>query len=219
MDAFVRGFPLVATFALGAAHAFAWRTSSPIAAWLILGAAYLVVAAMAAFILRREEALGEAFEVVSGDVSRGIGGAALIVFAGYAVGILAIKVAPAFTSRELSTLVQVRAAVAPEWKRAAAIVAFAVAEELVFRAAATHVLEERFGSKRAPWLASALYVVAAIPSLHPGVIAAAIGVGAVTAFVVAQWRRPFIAMVAHAAFTWVALELVLPILWAKRVVP
>jgi membrane protease YdiL (CAAX protease family) len=217
MEALRRLYPLLATVVLGGAHAFAWRASAPIVAWLVLGAAYALIAGLGVLMLAREEALKETFELLAGDVSRGIAGAALVILLAYGTGIAIMKVAPAFGTRELGALLQVRAAVQAEWMRAILVIAIVVAEELVFRAAVTHVFEEKFGSVRAPWIASALYVATTLPSMRPAVIAASIAVGAVTAFVVARFRRPVIAMVAHATFTWVAMELLLPLLWQRHV--
>ncbi|MGZ3419194.1 MAG: CPBP family glutamic-type intramembrane protease [Polyangiales bacterium] len=216
MEAIRKLYPILATVLLGAAHGFAWRSSAPSATWLVLGAAYTLVALLGAAMLAREEALKETFEMIAGDVSRGIAGGALIIVLAYGGGIVLMKISPAFMARELGVALQVRAAVPVEWQRALAVVVLVVAEELIFRAAVTHVLEEKMGSVRAPWVASALCVVAALPSLRPSVIAVAVATSAVAAFLVARFRRPVIAMVSHAAFAWVALELVLPILWQRR---
>jgi membrane protease YdiL (CAAX protease family) len=216
MEALRRLYPILATVLLGTAHGVAWRMSAPSATWLVLAAAYTLVAILGAAILAREEALGETFEMKAGDVSRGIAGGALVIVVAYLGGIAFLRMSPPFAARELGALLQVRASVPVEWQRALAVIVFVIAQELVFRAVVVHVLEEKVGSQRAPWLASALYVVSMLPSLRPAVIAAAVGIGAVTAFLVVRFRRPVIAMVANAAFTWVALELILPILWQRR---
>ena len=91
--------------------------------------------------------------------------------------------------------------------------ALAACEEVVFRGAITLFLEERFGSDRAPWVASGLYVLAMIPSLRPSVLVAAIAISLSTAFLVARFRRVTPALVAHAVFGWLAVEFVLPNLW------
>jgi membrane protease YdiL (CAAX protease family) len=176
----------------------------------------MLAALLGAVMLAREEALRETFEMKAGDVSRGIAGAALIIVLAYLGGIALLKVSPPFAARELGAVLQVRASVPAEWQRGLAVIVFVIAEELVFRAAVIHVLEEKTGSERAPWIAGALYTVAMIPSMRPILIAAAAAIGAVTAFLMVRFRRPVIAMVAHAAFTWVAMELILPILWQRR---
>lgn len=216
MEALRRLYPILATVLIGAAHGVAWHLGVPSATWLVLGVAYTLVALLGAVMLAREEALRETFEMKAGDVSRGIAGAATIIVVAYLGGIVLLKLAPPFAARELGVVLQVRASVPIEWQRGLAVIVFVIAEELVFRAAVIHVLEEKTGSERAPWIAGALYVAAMLPSMRPLVIAAAGLVGAVTAFLMVRFRRPVIAMVAHAAFTWVAMELILPILWQRR---
>lgn len=215
MGALARLLPIVATALVGVAHAFAWRSTSPAAVWVVLAVAYLPLVILSLVVLARDEVLRDSFQLVAGDISRGIGAAALMVAVVTGAGWLGLKIAPDLAVRELSTVLQLRAAVPVEWQRGLAVVLFAAAEETVFRGALTHVLEERFGSVRAPWVASALYVIAMLPALRPAVVFGAIVVGATTAFVVARWRRPLVAIIAHAAFTWIALELVVPIFWAR----
>jgi membrane protease YdiL (CAAX protease family) len=163
--------------------------------------------------------LAEAMQLVPGDVSRGIGGAVVGVVLLIGIGFVGIKVSPMRSFDELRTLIFVATRIPVEWKRALALVAFAACEEIVFRGAVSAFLESRFGSARAPWIASALYVMTTIPSLHPAVISAAVVIGAVTAFLVSRFRRVTLAIVAHAAFAWLAVEFVLPALWQKLLVP
>jgi hypothetical protein len=219
MELLARAFPLLATIAVGAAHAFAWRGAALVGTWGPLCAAYAVLALLALMLLRREEVLGETLQLVPGDVSRGIAGAAVAVALLLGVGLLCVRFAPMRTFEELRALIFVATRVPLEWQRALALVALAASSELVFRGAVGVQLEGRYGSARAPWLASALYVLAAIPSLHPAVIAAAAVVGTVTAFLVSRFRRVTLAMVTHAAFAWLAVEFVLPSLWQKLLVP
>ncbi len=215
MERLTRLLPIVATLLVGAANAIAFRGETASGPWITQAMVWAPLLALALLVLAREEMLKDTFALVPGDVSRGIAGAALIVVVAYVGGRLALKVAPLPILEELRTTLVIRNAISPEWKRALVVVAFAAAEEIVFRGAVTVTLEERFGSARAPWVASGLYVVAMIPTLRPSIIGAAIALGAVTAFVVARYRRPFIAIVAHAAFVWVVLEIVTPFLYAK----
>ncbi len=219
MGALARLLPIVATALVGVAHAFAWRSTSPAATWVVIAVAYLPLVVLSLVVLARDEVLRDTFQLVAGDISRGIGAAAAMVAVVTGAGLLALKVAPEIAVKELSAVLQLRAAVPVEWQRGLAVVTLAAAEEIVFRGALTHVLEERFGSARAPWVASALYAIAMLPALRPSVIFAAIVVAVATAFVVARWRRPLVAIIAHAAFTWVAIELVAPILWARALQP
>lgn len=212
MEAFARLFPFLATAIVGAAHAVAWR-GTPQGAWLALGAAYGVLLLASLFLLRREELLEETFRLVPGDVSRGIGAAAFTLVLLVGASWVGVRMAPRLAFTELQTAIFTATAIASEWKRALAIVAFAAAEEIVFRGAVTAFLEERFGSVRAPWVASGMYVLATIPSLHPAMIGAAVLVSVTTAFVVSRWRRIVIAIVAHAVFSWLATEFVVAYFW------
>jgi membrane protease YdiL (CAAX protease family) len=213
MERFARLFPFFATMVVGVAQAMAWRAQTAQGSWIALAVAWAALAAIALYLIRREEMTSDLFALVPGDVSRGIGGAAVSVLVLAAVGWLGIKFAPERAFAELRSLIFVATGVPVEWKRALAIIALAACEEIVFRGAITLFLEERFGSNRAPWVASGLYVLATVPSLRPPVILAAAVIGASTAFLVARYRRVTLAIVAHAAFAWLAVEFVLPNLW------
>jgi membrane protease YdiL (CAAX protease family) len=219
MERVARLFPFLATIVLGVAQAVAWRSSSGATTWLVLGVACAALLVMSLFLLRREELLAESFAVVPGDISRGIGGSAVAVMVTALCGFAAVRFAPTRAFEELRSLIFVATAVKVEWQRAFAIVALAACEEITFRGAVSAFLEERFGSARAPWVASGLYVLATVPSLRPSVILAAVVIGAVTAFLVARYRRLVIAIVAHAAFAWLAVEFVLPTLWQRLLQP
>lgn len=219
MESLARFFPLLATVAVGAAHAVAWRTNATYGAWATFAIAWGVLVVLALLLMRREEVLSESMQLVPGDVSRGIGGAVVAVGLLLGIGFLGVKVAPMRAFDELRTLIFVATRIPVEWQRALAIVALAACEEIVFRGAVSVFLESRFGSVRAPWIASALYVLTAVPSLHPAIISAAVVIGAVTAFLVSRFRRVTPAIVAHAAFSWLAVEFVLPALWQKLLVP
>lgn len=219
MELLVRVFPLLATVLVGAAHAVAWRSTATYGAWAIFAVTWTVLALLSLALLRREEVLADSMKLVPGDVSRGIGGAVVAVVLLLGVGFAGVKFSPMRSFEELRTLIFLATRVPVEWQRALALVALAACQEVVFRGAVSLFLETRFGSARAPWIASALYVLTAVPSLHPAVIAAAAVIGAVTAFLVSRFRRVTVAIIAHAAFAWLAVEFVLPALWQKLLVP
>ena len=213
MERFARLFPFLATMVIGAANSIAWRAQTAGGSWATLAIAWAVVTAVALYLIKREEMLRETFELVPGDVSRGIGGAAAAVLLLAAIGYAGVRFAPQRAFDELRAVIFAATGIAVEWKRALALIAFAAGAEVVFRGAATLFLEERFGSNRAPWVASGLYVMATVPSLRPSVMIAAMAISVSTAFLVARFRRVTIAIVAHAAFAWLAVEFVLPNLW------
>lgn len=213
MERFATLFPYFATMVLGAANAYAFRATSPQTTWLVLAGAWAVLLLLALFLMRREEMLTESFQLIPGDISRGIGGAAVAVLLLAGLGWAGSRLMPMRAFEELRGLIVIATALAVEWKRALALVALAASQEVVFRGTVSLFLEPRFGSARAPWVASGLYFLAMVPSLRPSVMLAAIAIGSVTAFLVARFRRLPIAMVAHAAFAWLAVEFVLPNLW------
>jgi membrane protease YdiL (CAAX protease family) len=99
--------------------------------------------------------------------------------------------------------------------RVTAIVIFAAVEEILWRGAVVHALEGRVGSRRAPWIASALFVVSILPSLHASLIAAAVILGGITAYLRMRLGRLSVPIVVHAVFTWITVEMILPTLWEK----
>lgn len=214
-----RAFPFLATLVIGVAQAIAWRASAPMTTWMVLAGAWAAMLIASLFLLRREELLAESFRVVPGDISRGIGGAAVAVMLIALAGFAGVRLMPTRIFDELRTLIYVATAVKVEWHRAVAIVGLAACEEIAFRGAVAAFLEERFGSARAPYAASALYVLSTVPSLRPSVILASIIVGGITAFLIARFQRLIIAIVAHAAFSWLAIEFVVPTLWQNLMRP
>lgn len=219
MELLARVFPILATVIVGAVQAVAWRSGTLVGAWGSIAVAYGLLALLAVLLLRREEILGESMQIVPGDVSRGIGGAVVGVVLLIGVGLAGVKLSPARSFGELNAIIFVATRVPLEWQRALALIALAACTEVVFRGATSVILESRFGSARAPWIASALYVLTTVPSLHPAVISAAIVIGAVTAFLVSRFRRVTMAIIAHAAFAWLAVEFVVPALWQRLVMP
>lgn len=219
MERFATFFPFFATMIVGAANAVAFRQPQPGMTWMVLAVAWGLLAIAAMYLMRREEMVAESFTIVPGDISRGMGGAALAIVLLSGVAFVGIRVMPERAFGELRALIYVATAVPVEWKRALAIVAFAAAEELVFRGTVTLFLEPRFGSSRAPWVASGLYVLTTLPTLKPSMTVAALIIGGVTAFLVSRFRRLPIAIVAHGVFAWLAVEFVLPQVWQALLRP
>ena len=206
--------PWLATVLVGLAHVLAWRDAFGVSAWAWLGLLYAPLVVLSWLQLRRDGVLGTLLRPVPGDAARGIAGAALGVAVVYGVARIALRVTPDVVARDLLGLIRVAIAV-PTAPRAAAIVAFAFVEELVWRGAVTHALEGPLGSRRAPWAASALFVVAVIPSMHPALIVAGVCLGVVTALLRSMTGRLSVPIVVHAAFTWITVEMILPSLWEK----
>ena len=218
MELLLRAFPILATVVVGAAHAIAWRSASTLGSWGAFAIAFGALAALAVLLLRREEVLGESLRLVPGDVSRGIAGAVVAVLAVVGLGLLAVRAQPLRSFDELRALIFVATRVPLEWQRALGLVGLAACSELIFRGAVSVALEGRLGSTKAPLAASALYVLAAVPSLRPSVVTATLVIGAVTGLLTSRLRRITPAIVAHAAFAWLAVEFVLPSLWQRLLV-
>lgn len=210
-----RAWPLGAALVTAIASFLAFKAPGAMTwAWLV--SANLALGAAALVWLRREEILVETIKLEPGDISRGIGAAALGVGIALAAGEVGMRVATHRTGEEVLQLLRIRQAVTPEVKRAGLVIAAAFAEEIVWRGAVTQALAVRFGSTRAPWIASAIGVAAVVPTMRPGVILGAVVVGALSAGLVQRFRgRIAPAMVAHAALTWVVTEIVLLHLWQK----
>jgi membrane protease YdiL (CAAX protease family) len=210
----VRAFPVLATALVALAHALAWRSAFGVSAWVWIAMFYAPVSIVAYLVLAREEVLGTLLRPVAGDAARGIGSGAAGLVALYGLALAALHFFPVFVTKDLYGIIRVAAA-APTAVRATAIILFSVVEEIVWRGAVAHALESRVGSKRAPWIASALFVVSVVPSLHASLIAAAVILGTITAWLRARLGRLSVPIVVHAVFTWITVEMILPTLWEK----
>jgi membrane protease YdiL (CAAX protease family) len=209
-----RFFPAFATLLIGAALGLAMRASgSPALPWLYAGVAYVICAALALVYLRSEEALTEQLQYKGGDATRGLLAAAGALVVVYGASVAALALLPTFATRELTTVVRTVVAVPEKWQRLCAIVVLAAAEEIVWRGAVLHALEARIGSARAPWVAGALYVASLVPTLRLPMIGAAAVLAVATTLVVRRTGRVTPAIIGHAMFTWLAIELILPALW------
>jgi membrane protease YdiL (CAAX protease family) len=208
------GLPIVATVLVGLAHSLAWRSFLGLNPWIWIALGYAPLFAISISILRKDEVLGELFKPVAGDLSRGIIAAAGSLAFLYGVARVGLRLSPEVVARDLTGVIRVAASVSAT-TRGLGIFVFAVVEEIVWRGAVVHVLEEKHGTGRAAWIASALFVVAVVPSLHPGLMVAGVALGISTALVVSRFRRLSIAVVVHAFFTWIAVEMMLPHFWEK----
>ena len=210
-----RALPIVAALVTGLCGFMGFRAiGASTWWWLVGGNAVLGVAALA--YLKREEILVDTVKLEPGDISRGIGAAAVGIALAIGAGSLGLTFLPLRTGEEVLQLLQIRKAVTPEAKRAALVIGAAFAEEIVWRGAVTQALAPRFGSKRAPWIASLIGVLALAPTMRPAVILGGVAVSAMgAALVQRQQGRIAPAMVAHAVFTWVVSEMVVLHLWQK----
>jgi membrane protease YdiL (CAAX protease family) len=133
----------------------------------------------------------------------------------YGLALAGVAKLPTLVVKDLTPVIAVKGALPENWMRAGGVVAFAAIEEVVWRGAVTRAFEASQGSRRAPWIASLLFVVAVVPSMHPSLIVAAIALGVVAAFVFQRTGRLLPTIIAHAMFTWLAVELVLPVVWDR----
>jgi membrane protease YdiL (CAAX protease family) len=210
-----RTFPLLATLLIGAALGFAMRASGSAAApWIYAGVGYALCAVLALVYLRGEDALKEQLEYRGGDATRGLLAAAGALVVVYGASVAALALLPTFATRELRSVVWAVVGLPEKWQRFCAIVALAAAEEIVWRGAVLRMLEARLGSARAPWLAGALYVLSVVPTLKTPMIGAAAVLAVATTLIVRRTGRVTPAIIGHAMFTWLALELILPALWS-----
>lgn len=209
-----RFFPSFATLLIGAALGLAMRASgAPALPWIYAGVAYALCAGLALAYLRSEGALKEQLEYKGGDATRGLLAAAGALVVVYGASVAALALLPTFATRELTTVVRTAIGLPEKWQRLCAIVALAAAEEIVWRGAVLRALEARLGSARAPWAAGALYVASLVPTLRLPMIAAAAVLAVATTLIVRRTGRVTPAIIGHAMFTWLALELILPTLW------
>ena len=206
--------PYVVTGLVALSHALAWRGALGLSAWMWLGLGYAPALIWSLLLLRKDEVLGELLRPVRGDLSIGILTAGVSVAVLYGVALLGFRFVPATCARDLQGILRVATSVSIT-TRGIGIFTFSVVEELVWRGAVTHALEERLGSRRAPWVASALFFLAVIPSLHPSLIVAAAILGLATAAVRARFRRLTVAVIVHAFFTWITVEMILATLWQR----
>ncbi len=209
-----RLLPLIAPLLVGAAQGLAFRPSSaPIAAWTWVAGAYAICLVIALAYLRSEEALVEQLRYAGGDAARGLLIAAGGLVVVYGASAAAMALLPTLATRELYVLVERTIALPHPWQRALALVAFAAAEELVWRGGVLRALEGRVGSARAGWLAGALYVLSVVPTLRAPMIGAAVVLAVATTLLVRRTGRVLPAIVGHAMFSWLAVDLLLPTLW------
>jgi len=206
-----RILPFAATIIIGLAHLFAWR-GDPARVWTMLAAAYLPVLLASIFYLRKEEAMSPLVKPAAGDVTQGTLAAFAALLATYLVAIAAVKLYPNVVRNDLAGIVRTARTIESAQLRGFGLVAFAVIEEVVWRGAVTTALEPRVGSAKAPFVASGLFVLAILPSMHPSLILAGVTLGIGSAVLVKRTRRIVPAAIMHAAFTWFLVEMVLRLL-------
>ncbi len=210
-----RALPIVAALVTGLCGYLGFRTIGVGTWWWLVGG-NLALGVGALAYLKREEILLDTVRLEPGDISRGIAAAALGIGVAVAVGTVALSIVPLRVGEEVLQTLRIRQAVTPEVKRAALVIGAAFAEELVWRGAVTQALAPRFGSKRAPWIASAIGVLALVPTMRPAVILGGIAVSSIGAGLVQRYQgRVAPAMVAHAVLTWVVTEIVVLHFWQK----
>ncbi len=209
-----RFFPIFAVVLVGIAHACAWRGALGQSAWVWLVVTHVPLVVVAFSLLRKAEVLGDLYRPAAGDMSKGILAAGIGVGVVYGVSLVALKVMPATVARDLFGVIKVAGSVST-LTRGIILVTFAMIEELIWRAGVAHGLEARFGSKRAPFVASLLAVVASAASLHPSIILATFVVGILTAVTRKLTGRIVVPFVVHAFFSWITVEMVIPALWQR----
>ena len=209
-----RLLPLIATLLVGAAQGLAFRPSSaPIAAWTWVSGAYAICLVIALAYLRSEDAIVEQLRYAGGDAARGLLLAAGALVVVYGASAAAMALLPTLATRELYLLVEKTVAVPQPWQRALALVPLAAAEEIVWRGGVLRALEGRVGSARARWLAGALYVLSVVPTLRAPMIGAAVVIAVATTLLVRRTGRVLPAIVGHAMFSWLVVDLLMPTLW------
>jgi membrane protease YdiL (CAAX protease family) len=201
--------PIVFTLLLASVLVVVYRFGSPAGAIRSFAVVGCVAVVLSVAYLLREEALEELILVKAGDLSRGIAGAAFALVLLYAAVRLTISLSPTFAVRELVKIVSIRETVHAQVTRGALEVLWALSAEFAFRGAVARALEERFGSQFAPWVASGLFVLATFPSMQLPVIVSAVCIGVPTAYLTSQSKRLAPAVVAHAMFTWLSMEMLL----------
>jgi membrane protease YdiL (CAAX protease family) len=184
--------------------------------WILAAGPSLALGVVAAMWAARQEVLVSWLSPQWGDISRGIGGAAVLFAAALA---FTRVVAPVGSPREIWIAVLYGQIGDPRLTAhspaiAALIVATAVAEEVVWRGMVTLLLAERVGSRLA-WLAAApLYALAYVPTawslrvgstLNPVLVLAALAGGLVWGALARAFGSLVPAMVAHAFFDWAVI--------------
>lgn len=225
------GFVALSVVAVAIASYFAFlpQSSGTVAFWVLAGGPTLLLAAVAAAWAKREELLREWLVPRWGDFSRGVVGAVLLFGLAWAFSRIAM---PVGSPREIwlvslygqigdPKLLQQHAPAV-----AAAIVAAALAEEVLWRGMVTQLLAERVGSRTAWVWAAVLYALAYVPTawslraggpsggLDPILPVAALGAGLLWGAMARFFGRLAPGVLAHALFDW-AVVMMFP-LWGPH---
>ncbi len=183
--------------------------------WTLAIAPSVVLGLVAAVWARREELLGEWLSPRWGDFSRGLVGAVVLFVAAWA---FCRVVTPVGSPREIwlvtlyGQIGDPRTLQAHGAEVAAAVVAAAVAEEVVWRGLVTQLLADALGSRTAWLWAAGLYALAAAPTawalrggdgpLDPALVVYALGGGLLWGFMGRAFGRLAPSILAHALFDW-----------------
>jgi membrane protease YdiL (CAAX protease family) len=209
---------VVIVTAIASYFAFLPQSSATIAFWVFAVGPTIVLAGLAAAWAQREELLAEWLSPKWGDFTRGVVGAVLLFCVAWAFARL---VAPVGSTREIWLVSlygafgdpRVLQAHAPAL--AATIAATAIAEEVLWRGAVTHLLAERVGSRLAWVWAAGMYALAYVPTawslralagqgggLNPVLPMAALAAGLVWGGMARAFGRLAPSILAHALFDW-----------------
>jgi membrane protease YdiL (CAAX protease family) len=213
-------FVAMSVLATGVTSYFAFRpqNSGTVAFWVLAGGPQLLLAAVAASWAKREDLLREWLSPRWGDFSRGVAGAALLFGVAWA---LSRVVAPIGSSREIWLVTLYGQIGDPKLLQAhapavaAAILAVALAEEVVWRGMVTQLIADRVGTRTAWMWAAGLYALAYAPTawslradaapgagLNPTLCVAALGAGLLWGAMARAFGRLAPGVLSHALFDW-----------------
>lgn len=219
----------MAVTGVAAYFAFLPQNGATVAFWALAVGPTLVLGAVAAVWAKREEFLREWLAPRWGDFTRGAIAAVLLFCLAWA---FARFVAPIGSKREIwlvslyGELGDPRVLQMHAPAIAAAIVAAALAEEVLWRGAVTQLLAEHVGSRLAWLWAAAFYALAYAPTawslravgpgggLNPLLAMAALAGGLVWGAMARAFGRLVPSILAHALFDW-AVVMMFP-LWGMR---
>jgi membrane protease YdiL (CAAX protease family) len=209
--------------------AFSPERAGMLGFWVLGVAPTVLLAVGAAIWAKGEDLLREWLSPTWGDFTRGLAGAVALFGVAWAATRL---VAPVGSTREI-WLVSLYGQIGDPRKLqahapavAAAVAVAALAEELVWRGAATQLLAERVGSRVAWVWAAGLYALAFLPTawalragdgLNPLLVVAAAGGGLFWGALARLFGRLVPSILAHALFDWAVL-MMFP-LWGPHGLP
>lgn len=199
------------------AYAFSSHAQGKLSFWLVIGGAYLVIAALGVHKLWDDGTLLDVFRLRGGDISIGLVIAAMLGLATWAArAVLASPTSPG--QAWLFRIYLQLAAPSVVGKRAVltlAIVLVALLEEISWRGFLQRLLEERFGTRRGWMLCAALYALVHVSTAfglrdpaagpNPLLVLAALTAGLCWGFTMRLMGRLPPVLVSHAAFAYFAV--------------